>query len=163
MGHDSLYSLSKKIGRLLVEKGDLMAAAESCTGGWIAKVMTDVPGSSDWFDCGFVTYSNQSKSALLGVSDAILKRYGAVSEEVVRAMVSGALAASNAQVAVAVSGIAGPAGGTKEKPVGTVWFAWERSGFPCVSAKHSLYGDRESVRRKTVMIALQGIQAVYGA
>ena len=163
MDQDLLYSLSEKIGRLLVERGDLMAAAESCTGGWITKVMTDVPGSSDWFDRGFVTYSNQSKSALLGVSHAILERCGAVSEEVVRVMVSGALAASNAQVAVAVSGIAGPAGGTKEKPVGTVWFAWERSGLPCVSVKHCLYGDRESVRRKAVIIALQGIQAIYAA
>ncbi|WP_456448262.1 nicotinamide-nucleotide amidase [Thiolapillus sp.] len=149
-----LEQLSRRTGRLLYDRNLSMVAAESCTGGWIAKLMTDIPGSSQWFERGFVTYSNQAKMEMLGVRADSLEHFGAVSERVVREMVAGALARSHAQVAVAVSGIAGPEGGSELKPVGTVWLAWadakgvraERRWFP---------GNREEVRRQTVIHALQ--------
>jgi nicotinamide-nucleotide amidase len=134
-----------------------LATAESCSGGWIAKCLTDISGSSDWFECGFVTYSNSAKMTMLGVSADTLASRGAVSEEGVREMAASAVRHSQAQVAVAVSGIAGPTGGSAEKPVGTVWIAWawpDRS----VSAKRFLFGgNREAVRRATVAEALKGL------
>lgn len=158
---DVLYSLAEEIGRRLVDQRHKLVIAESCTGGWIAKCVTDVAGSSQWFDCGFVTYSNEAKVNLLGVPDSLLARYGAVSPETVRKMAFGALANSHAQLAVAVSGIAGPGGGTQDKPVGTVCFAWQLKGRPCHTEVHRLTGDRSTVREQAVGIVFKGILSVY--
>jgi len=133
-----------------------MAAAESCTGGWIAKCCTDRAGSSAWFERGFVTYSNAAKTDLLGVDAALLERAGAVSEAVARAMAAGALGRSAADVALAVTGIAGPDGGTPDKPVGTVWFAWAVGG-PVAAECVRFEGGREAVRRQSVRYALEGL------
>jgi nicotinamide-nucleotide amidase len=179
MSDPELLALAERVGRCLKEHGLLLISAESCTGGWVAQVVTAVPGSSDWFDRGFVTYSNAAKQQVLGVAADTLDRFGAVSEPVVCEMVSGALrpVASSAlhpvtsaalrpgvsgakepqRFAVAVSGVAGPGGGSKDKPVGTVCFAWGRTGGGIDSATRWLPGDREGVRRQSVAIALQGI------
>ncbi|MBW8077059.1 MAG: nicotinamide-nucleotide amidase [Gallionella sp.] len=149
--------LSAQVGAALKAHGLLLATAESCTGGGVARAITEVPGSSAWFERGFVTYSNLSKQQMLGVSAATLLQYGAVSEATVREMVDGALAHSAAQLAVAVSGIAGPEGGTTDKPVGTVWFAWGAAHGTCFSRRHHLSGDRGDVRAQAVTIALQGV------
>jgi len=152
--------LAERVGRHLLKARRHAATAESCTGGWIAKALTDIAGSSDWFDEGFVTYSNESKVRRLGVPRAVLQRHGAVSEATVRAMAAGALRRSKAQVAVAVTGIAGPGGAVPGKPVGTVWLGWATrlSGVIRVAtALRRFRGDRESVRRKTVRAALQGL------
>ena len=145
--------MSTRLGKLLKEKGQYITCAESCTGGWIAKTITDIAGSSGWFERGFVTYSNQAKSAMLGVRPSTLEQHGAVSAPVVHEMALGALAAASADYAVAVSGIAGPDGGTLEKPVGTVWFGWAtRQG---VIARHQLFtGDRDAIRAASVIFAL---------
>lgn len=134
-----------------------MAAAESCTGGWIAKCCTDQAGSSAWFERGFVTYSNAAKRELLGVDAGVLDTAGAVSEAVARAMADGALRHSRADVAVAVTGIAGPDGGSPDKPVGTVWFAWTVAGGETRAECRRFEGDREAVRRRTVGHALAGL------
>jgi nicotinamide-nucleotide amidase len=144
----------KPLAELLLQRQWTLAAAESCTGGMIAAACTDVAGSSAWFDRGFVSYSNASKTELLGVDAALIQRCGAVSEEVVRAMVQGALQHSHAQVAVAVTGVAGPSGGTVAKPVGTVWFGWGTPAGITVEVQH-FAGDRASVRAATVAHALQ--------
>lgn len=137
-----------------------LVTAESCTGGWIAKVVTDIAGSSEWFDCGLATYSYEAKQALLGVRPETLEAHGAVSRETVLEMVSGALSHSGAGIAVAVTGIAGPGGGTDDKPVGTVWISWKRrGGYPDAQAFH-FDGDREAVRRRTVAAALEGLDRV---
>ncbi len=148
--------LVKQVGKSLKSRGMLLATAESCTGGGIAQAVTRVSGSSAWFDRGFVTYSNISKEEMLGVSPETLEIYGAVSEATVREMADGALQYSRAQVALAVSGIAGPTGGTPEKPVGTVWFAWA-SGRTVKTVRHHLCGDRDAIRVKAARIALQGV------
>ena len=134
----------------------MMATAESCTGGLIAGACTDLAGSSDWFERGFVTYSNEAKSELLGVDAALIATRGAVSEEVARAMAAGAVARSKAQVAVAVTGVAGPAGGSAEKPVGTVWFGWSVAG-RVRTERRRFDGDRAAVRAATVHYALQAL------
>ncbi|GAB6067299.1 nicotinamide-nucleotide amidase [Methylothermus subterraneus] len=157
-----MLKLASQVGALLQRRGWLLVTAESCTGGWIAKCVTDVAGSSAWFDRGFVTYSNAAKTELLGVRAETLDRYGAVSEETVQEMALGALARSRAQVAVAVSGIAGPAGGTPDKPVGLVWLAWQVQGEPCRTCRLQFAGNRESVRRQAVRAALEGILNVCG-
>jgi nicotinamide-nucleotide amidase len=138
----------------------MLVTAESCTGGWIAKAVTDVPGSSDWFDCGLAAYSYEAKQALLGVRPETLERFGAVSRETVLEMVSGALVHSGATLSVAVTGIAGPGGGTADKPVGTVWLAWKRRGGYAKAEVHHFEGDREAVRRQTVEVALRGLGAL---
>lgn len=138
----------------------MLATAESCTGGGIAQALTRIPGCSAWFDRGFVTYSNQSKEEMLGVSPEVLDTRGAVSEETVREMAIGALQYSSAQVSVAVSGIAGPGGGTQEKPVGTVCFAWAVNHEVVRTACHRFSGDRDIVRAKSVLVALQGLVEV---
>lgn len=154
---DDLRRLAKTLGRAAQAHHLSIATAESCTGGWIAKLLTDVPGSSAWFDCGMVAYSYEAKQALLGVNPHTLEQHGAVSRETVVEMVSGALVHSAASLAVAVTGIAGPGGGTPEKPVGTVWIAWKRrGGYPHASVHH-FEGDRDAVRRQTVAVALQGL------
>jgi nicotinamide-nucleotide amidase len=146
----ALAAEMKMLGRRLV-------TAESCTGGWIAKVCTDLPGSSEWFERGLVTYSNEAKSELLGVKPADIHRFGAVSEEVAVAMARGAVANSRADVAVSVSGIAGPDGGTPDKPVGTVCFGWALPGDEVETEIHHLGGEREEVRRVSVATALEGL------
>jgi len=154
---DPLYDLAERTGRALEQRGLMMATAESCTGGWIAEAITAVPGSSAWFDRGFVTYTYVSKREMLGVRQETLDRYGAVSEAVVQQMVEGALNESSAQAAVSVSGTAGPSGGTPEKPVGTVCFGWGlKDARPRTETRH-FAGDREAVRRQAVVHALQGL------
>ena len=155
-----LKRLAERVGRHLLKARRHAATAESCTGGWIAKALTDIAGSSCWFSEGFVTYSDESKVRRLGVPRAVLQRHGAVSEATVRAMAAGALRRSNAQVAVAVTGIAGPGGAVPGKPVGTVWLGWAtRRGdaIRVATALRQFRGDRETVRRKTVRAALMGV------
>ena len=151
----ALYELAEKAGRALEARGLMLATAESCTGGWIAEAITMVPGSSAWLDRGFVTYTNQAKQEMLGVRAETLERHGAVSEPVVREMVQGALKASRAHVTVAVSGVAGPSGGTPQKPVGTVCFAWAVEGREPRAETRQLPGDREAVRRQSVIHTLE--------
>jgi len=145
------------LGDRLRAARDFLVTAESCTGGWIAKCLTDIAGSSDWFDCGMVVYSYEAKQALLGVHPQTLEEHGAVSRETAIEMVSGALVHSGATVAVAVTGIAGPGGGGPGKPVGTVWIAWKRRGGYARAQLFHFDGDREAVRRQTVGQALLGI------
>jgi nicotinamide-nucleotide amidase len=152
-----LYELAAQVGNALRARHQMLAVAESCTGGWIGKVMTDVAGSSRWFDCGFVTYSNTAKSEILGVQEATLVKHSAVSAETVIEMAMRTLARSRADIAVAVSGIAGPDGGSPQKPVGTVYLAWALRGGPIQTQICHFSGDREAVRRQTVATALQGI------
>jgi nicotinamide-nucleotide amidase len=160
---DALDELAQSLADRAHQSGCMLATAESCTGGWVAKVLTDISGSSSWFDRGFVTYSNQSKNEMLGVSMATLEAAGAVSQETVEAMARGAIQNSHASISVAISGIAGPGGGTKEKPVGLVWFAWASSNphnkiMPVViSASQQFTGDRTAVRRQAVGYALNGL------
>jgi len=139
----------------LLARGESLACAESCTGGWVAKVCTDLPGSSGWFERGFVTYSNLAKQDMLGVSGATLEEQGAVSEAVVREMAAGVLAHSAAHWALAISGVAGPGGGSADKPVGTVWIAWAGPGGWCRADCCHFSGNRENVRRQAVGAALQ--------
>ncbi|HEY2338123.1 MAG TPA: CinA family protein [Burkholderiales bacterium] len=145
-----------RVGRRLKRARGTLVTAESCTGGWVAQAVTAVPGSSGWFERGFVTYSNAAKHEVLGVSKKILKKFGAVSEETAREMARGALAHSRAGVAVAVTGVAGPSGGTAAKPVGMVCFAWAR-GRRVVAETRRFRGGREAVRRQSVLHALEGV------
>jgi len=158
-----LMAMAARLGEQCVRHGWMLTTAESCTGGWIAKVLTDVPGSSRWFERGYVTYSNAAKSELLAVEARILGEHGAVSAETVRAMASGALARSRAQLAVAVSGVAGPDGGSESKPVGTVWFAFAWPGAAAAAEMQRFAGDREAVRRAAVRHALRGMLAIAQA
>ena len=154
--------LAAQVGGLLKSHGLMLVTAESCTGGGVASAITDVAGSSAWFERGFVTYSNLAKQQMLDVSEATLKQHGAVSEAVVREMVAGALQHSGAQVALAVSGIAGPEGGTPDKPVGTVWFAWGIKNGTSHAQRHQINGNRAEVRAQSVHIALQGVLELLG-
>ena len=149
--------LALAIGKALKAQGLMLATAESCTGGGVAQAVTQIAGSSGWFERGFVTYSNLSKQQMLDVGGDTLTQHGAVSEAVVREMVAGALVHSAADVALAVSGIAGPDGGTLEKPVGTVWFAWGIKQGPTLAQRYQLPGDRQNVRELSIRIALQGV------
>ena len=162
MTDENLYQLAECVGRALKAKGMMMAAAESCTGGWIAQAVTAVPGSSAWFERGFVVYTYISKREMLGVKPETLETYGAVSLETVREMTAGALERSHAQIAVSVSGTAGPSGGTPQKPVGTVCFGWGVKGGPVHAAAKHFEGDREAVRRQAVVFALEQVLAVAG-
>ena len=155
-----LHAAAARLGERLRASRHVLVTAESCTGGWIAKAVTDVAGSSDWFDCGMAAYSYEAKQAMLGVNPHTLEVHGAVSRECVVEMVSGALVHSGATVAVAVTGIAGPTGGTPDKPVGTVWIAWKRRGGYPIAEKFLFHGDRDAVRRQTVAAALHGLEAV---
>jgi nicotinamide-nucleotide amidase len=153
-----LHAAAARLGERLRAARHRLVTAESCTGGWIAKAVTDVPGSSDWFDCGMAAYSYEAKQAMLGVNPHTLEVHGAVSRECVVEMVSGALVHSGATLAVAVTGIAGPTGGTPDKPVGTVWIAWKRrGGYPRAEVFH-FEGDRDAVRRQTVAAAFHGLE-----
>jgi nicotinamide-nucleotide amidase len=153
-----LYELSARVAHKLRAAERRIVTAESCTGGWVAKALTDVPGSSQWFECGYVTYSNTAKMRDLGVAGATLERFGAVSEQVVREMAEGALRVAHASVALAVSGIAGPDGGTPEKPVGTVWFcaaARQGAATDIIAEEQRYGGDRAYVRNASVQHALR--------
>ena len=156
-------ALARRVGERLQAAGAKLVAAESCTGGWIAQAVTSIAGSSAWFERGFVVYSNEAKVELLGVSGETLERYGAVSEETARDMARGALARSRGTHAVAVTGIAGPGGGSAEKPVGMVCFAWAGADGGLRSETRRFGGDREHVRRQAVIRALEGVlQALDG-
>jgi nicotinamide-nucleotide amidase len=150
------HSLCEQLAQALQARGWMLATAESCTGGLIAATCTELAGSSAWFERGFVTYSNAAKSELLGVDAALIAEHGAVSEPVARAMAQGALTHSRAQLAVAVTGIAGPSGGSPAKPVGTVWLAWA-TAHSCTSAMFCFEGDRQAVRQASVLQALYGL------
>jgi len=155
MSDEQLQQLSRHIGEQLNKRKATVTAAESCTGGWIAKVFTDISGSSAWFERGFVTYSNEAKQQMVGVQENTLTQYGAVSEQTVREMALGAAKAAAAQYAIAVSGIAGPEGGTPDKPVGTVWFAIVAPEGRILARCQRFSGDRDAVRRQAVAWALQ--------
>ncbi len=149
-------AVAAALASALARRSRRLTLAESCTGGGIAEVVTSLPGSSAWFEQGWVTYSDASKTQQLGVPVELIARDGAVSEAVARAMASGALERSGADLAVAVTGIAGPTGGTVEKPVGTVWFAWAGPKPEVVSVRKQFAGQRDDVRRQAVLFALQG-------
>lgn len=151
--------LAQALGESLLERQYTLVTAESCTGGGIARAVTDIPGSSQWFDCGFVTYSNQSKTGLLHVPETLIARHGAVSAEVARAMAQGALEISGCHIAVSTTGIAGPAGGTPEKPVGTVWFGFALEN-RCFSEHRLFSGDRHDVRRQSIRYALSRLTEI---
>jgi len=154
---EELESLAARLGAALEQRGWMLATAESCTGGWAAQAMTAIPGSSAWYDRGFVTYSNAAKMDLLGVTPRSLDRHGAVSEPVVREMAEGALRHSWAQAAIAISGVAGPGGGTPNKPVGLVCMAWALEGVGTESVELRLAGNRHQVRAQSVQAALAGL------
>lgn len=154
---DTLFQLAGEVGERLSRHDLRLATAESCTGGWIAKVVTDVAGSSQWFERGFVAYSDDSKMELLGVSRRTLEQSGAVSKQVAVEMARGAVLNRRAQVSIAVTGIAGPGGGTPGKPVGLVWIAWYRTGGTLATYEGHFRGDREAVRREAVAASLRGL------
>jgi nicotinamide-nucleotide amidase len=155
-------ALPRQVGEVLKARGMMLATAESCTGGGIAQAVTRVSGSSAWFERGFVTYSNEAKEEMLGVSPDTMERQGAVSEATVQEMAQGALQYSRADVALSVSGVAGPTGGTPEKPVGTVWFAWATND-TMQTACHHLSGDRDAIREKSIRISLEGLLKLLGS
>ena len=157
MPHETLTTLATIVGARLKARGLRLATAESCTGGWVAGAVTAIAGSSEWFDRGFVTYSNDAKMEMLGVSAATLEAFGAVSEKTAGEMAAGALAHSHAQLALSITGVAGPGGGSAEKPVGMVCFGWAGEGGAPLVITRNFSGDRESVRRQSVICALQGV------
>ena len=154
-----LQTLSESVGAQLLSRGEWLVTAESCTGGWVAQSITAIAGSSAWFDRGFVTYSNAAKQEMLGVPVATLSRHGAVSEATARAMAQGAIANSRADWAIAITGIAGPGGGSPDKPVGTVCFAWAQRDGGCEAQTCCFDGDRAAVREQSVIHALRGLLA----
>jgi len=156
-----LAQLSFETGEFLRDRGLRLCTVESCTGGWIGELVTATAGSSNWYDRGFITYSNDAKIELLGVDPALIRQHGAVSEETVKAMVAGALERCSADLVLAVSGIAGPGGGSEARPVGTVCFAWIRRDDPVHAATMRFNGDRESVRKQAVIHALRTLKRLY--
>ena len=157
MNDQILKNLASQAGVMLLQQGLMLVSAESCTGGWLGQSITAVVGSSNWYDRGFITYATLAKHEMLGVSNLTLQQYGAVSEQTAREMADGALARSHAQAALSITGIAGPDGGTAEKPVGMVCFAWiMKDGHACSETRY-FSGDREEVRRQAVATALQGL------
>ncbi|MDE2598708.1 MAG: nicotinamide-nucleotide amidase [Rhodocyclaceae bacterium] len=158
-----LAALSQAVGKALAERGLMLATAESCTGGWVAEVVTDTAGSSGWFDRGFVTYSNQAKTDMLGVRTDTLLGFGAVSEETAREMAAGAIEHSRADWAISITGIAGPGGGSSAKPVGTVCFGWCRRGGTPGSETMLFNGERRTIRQQAVVHALEGLLQRLGA
>jgi nicotinamide-nucleotide amidase len=157
MNEHEINRVVEQLAAALLGKGWRLTTAESCTGGWVAKCCTDLAGSSTWFERGFITYSDAAKMNMLKVQPTALQQHGAVSEAVVRQMAQGARRSAGLEAALAVTGIAGPDGGSVEKPVGTVWFAWDIEGRDTSSECMHFDGDRESVRRHSVMHALQGL------
>ena len=162
MDDPQIEELVRRLAETLEPRGLMLVTAESCTGGWVAKAATDVPGSSHWFEGGYVTYTNRAKQGMLGVEPATLQAHGAVSEATVAEMAAGALARSEAQVSLAISGVAGPGGGTAEKPVGMVCLGWARKGDTPVTRTERFDGDREAVRRAAVRAALDGVLELLG-
>jgi nicotinamide-nucleotide amidase len=158
MNEYEIQRLARSLGELLIDRKLTMASAESCTGGWVSKAVTDIEGSSAWFECALVTYSNRAKMQWLGVPETVLASEGAVSHTVVKHMVLGLLDRCDADVGVSISGIAGPGGGSRDKPVGTVWMAWARPGEIIETMRFSFDGDREQVRMQAVFEALLGIK-----
>ncbi|MEQ1590917.1 MAG: nicotinamide-nucleotide amidohydrolase family protein [Thiobacillaceae bacterium] len=152
-----LQELATTLGEALRARGWMVATAESCTGGWVGQVLTSIPGSSAWYDRGFITYANAAKQDMLGVAATTLETYGAVSEETVCEMARGALARSGAQATLAISGIAGPGGGTPQKPVGLVCYGWALTDGTLMSSTCRLDGDREEIRSRAVAAALRGL------
>jgi nicotinamide-nucleotide amidase len=146
-----------RLGEVLKNKHAMLATAESCTGGGVAYAITAIPGSSHWFERGFVVYTNESKTEMLGVDASLITKHGAVSEPVARALAEGALTRSYADYSLAITGIAGPGGGTEEKPVGTVWFAWAGKNCETASRKYQFDGDRGQVRQQAIEAALGGM------
>ncbi len=163
MANDILYKLAARVGKALKTRKLMLVTAESCTGGWLGEAVTMVPGSSDWYERGFITYTYISKRELLGIKRLTLDKFGAVSEQTARDMAAGALKNSHAQVAVSISGTAGPDGGTRDKPVGTVCFAWTRKNGGMVSATRHFKGNRQAVRRRSVENALKGVLALLAS
>lgn len=155
MTESELMQLSEQVGLALKARGATVTTAESCTGGWVAKVITDIAGSSAWFERGFVTYSNEAKAQMIGVREETLAQHGAVSEPVVVEMAIGALKAARADYAVSISGIAGPDGGSEEKPAYTVWFAFATARGEGITRRECFSGDRDAVRRQATAYALQ--------
>lgn len=160
---EAITARVREVAEALTRRGLTLATAESCTGGWVAKACTDLPGSSEWFDCGFAVYSYRAKERLLGVRHADLEHYGAVSDEIAAQMADGARERSGAGLALSATGIAGPGGGMPGKPVGLVHFGWSLAGQPTRTGSRVFEGDREAVRRQTVMHALRGVLDVVGA
>ena len=158
-----MNSLAKRVGERLKAEGALLVTAESCTGGWAAQAVTAIAGSSDWFERGFVTYSNAAKEEMLGVRPATIAKHGAVSDETAREMALGALKHSRGTIALAITGIAGPSGGSVAKPVGTVCFAWARKGHDASAETRHFSGDRDAVRRQSVEHALRKVLEVLDA
>jgi nicotinamide-nucleotide amidase len=155
----ALRALAERAGSALLARRQRVTLAESCTGGWVAKSLTDIPGSSEWFERGYVTYSNAAKEQALGVSAEVIRTFGAVSRACAEQMAAGALHCSAAELSVAITGIAGPDGGTPDKPVGLVWFARAQRAGPAIALEELFSGDREAVRRAAVATALRLIIA----
>lgn len=160
VSQEELESLAAELGAALLRRGWMLAVAESCTGGWAAQALTAVAGSSAWFERGFITYSNDAKREMLGVRAETLAAFGAVSEETAAEMALGVLTYARAQAAFAITGIAGPSGGTPDKPVGTVCFAWARAGAEVVTARQHFSGDRRRIRAQSVQEALRHMLAL---
>ena len=154
---DTLLTLSTKLGEALLKHESILSLAESCTGGMVSSVITEIAGSSAWFDCGFVTYSNAAKQKMLGVSAATIEQYGAVSEQTALEMAMGAINHSQANIAGSITGIAGPSGGTINKPVGTVCFAWVMQGKEAITATHHFKHDRQGNRQQATLTLLNGL------
>jgi nicotinamide-nucleotide amidase len=159
---EELHQLAFELGEKLIARGWMLATAESCTGGWVGQLLTSLPGSSQWYERGFITYANAAKIEMLGVPEATLESHGAVSEETASAMAAGALAHSHAQAALAISGIAGPGGGTPQKPVGLVCYGWALEDGTVMSSTCRLDGDREEIRSRAVAAALRGLIELVG-
>ena len=159
---DELHELAVRVGQALKRKRLILAVAESCTGGWVGQAITGVEGSSSWFDRGFIVYSDRAKQQMLGVTTTVLGDHGSVSPEVVGEMAKGVLKLSDADLSIAISGIAGPGGGTPSKPVGTVWMAWARKDAKICTRHARFTGDRQSIRRQSVIAALQGVLEFLG-
>jgi nicotinamide-nucleotide amidase len=158
-GDEALRALAAEAGALLLAAGRRVATAESCTGGWVAKCLTDIAGSSQWFERGYVTYSNEAKAQSIGVAVSVIETFGAVSRPTAEQMAAGALHASGADIAIAVTGIAGPDGGSADKPVGLVWFALAQRAAAPVAIQQQFAGDREGIRRAAVASALRMVIA----
>ncbi len=157
MDNAFIETQAERLGKMLLDQNLKLVTAESCTGGGLAEIITRIPGSSNWFERGFVTYSNESKQELLGISFEILQQYGAVSEKTAVAMAEGALDNSHANISVSITGIAGPDGGSDDKPVGTVCFAWSQRSMETRSARTVFKGDRLHIRHQACLMALQGL------
>ena len=157
VAEDELQQLAVHLSDKLLARGWMVATAESCTGGWVAQLLTSLPGSSAWYERGFITYANAAKTEMLGVPTTTLEIYGAVSEETACAMATGALAHSHAQASLAITGVAGPGGGTPQKPVGMVCYGWAFTDGTIISSNCRLSGDREEIRSRAVAAALRGL------